>query len=131
MNKSDPRDEYQKLPDTIAEAFEKLNGHDPSSEEYAKIVDQITKLTKISQAVSEMTINVFEATNKKEEAHAQILLKADELRFKVEEAQKPDRVSKETWAIVGANLAGIVLIIGHERLSVITTKALGFISKLK
>jgi hypothetical protein len=41
------------------------------------------------------------------------------------------RVSKDTLAIVGANLAGIVLILGHERVNVIASKALGFVMKLR
>jgi len=40
-------------------------------------------------------------------------------------------VSKDTLAIVGANLAGIVLILGHERINVIASKALGFVMKLR
>jgi hypothetical protein len=42
---------------------------------------------------------------------------------------RPDKVSANTWAIVGANIAGIVLILMSERANVITSKALGFIMK--
>lgn len=45
--------------------------------------------------------------------------------------RNPNRVSADTLATIGANLAGILLIINHERMHVVTTKALGFVSKLR
>lgn len=41
------------------------------------------------------------------------------------------RVSPDTIALILANLAGIVLILGYERAGVIASKALGFVSKLR
>jgi hypothetical protein len=41
------------------------------------------------------------------------------------------RVSPDTVALIIANLAGIVLILQHERAHVVVSKALGFVSKLK
>lgn len=43
----------------------------------------------------------------------------------------PRRVSPDTLAIVLGNLAGIALIVGHERMNVVTSKALGFVMKLR
>lgn len=40
-------------------------------------------------------------------------------------------VSPDTVAMIVANLAGIGLILSFERLNVISTKALGFVSKLR
>lgn len=40
-------------------------------------------------------------------------------------------VSNETIATISANLIGIGMILHHERAHVITTKALGFVSKLR
>lgn len=44
---------------------------------------------------------------------------------------KPDRVSKEAAATIAANLFGILVIVGHERAHVVTSKALGFVQKLR
>lgn len=45
-------------------------------------------------------------------------------------AQIPSRrLSADTLATVGANLAGILIIVGHERAHVVTSKALNFIMK--
>lgn len=44
-------------------------------------------------------------------------------------AEKPNTLSADTIAIVAGNLVGIILILGFERANVITSKALGFVSK--
>jgi hypothetical protein len=54
-----------------------------------------------------------------------ILAKLERL-YKIKELEKPDRVSADTWALIVANLVGIVLIITHEYTNPITTKALSF-----
>ncbi|QFG09326.1 hypothetical protein SEA_SLOOPYJOE_31 [Arthrobacter phage Sloopyjoe] len=51
------------------------------------------------------------------------------LRLPEPEAAKP--VSKDALVAGAVNLAGIILIINHEKLHVISTKALGFVGKFK
>ena len=46
--------------------------------------------------------------------------------YKIKELEKPDRVSPDTWALIGANLVGIALILTHEYTNPITTKAANF-----
>jgi hypothetical protein len=46
-------------------------------------------------------------------------------------AYKPNKVSAETLATIGANLAGILLVLNFERANVLTSKAFANISKLK
>lgn len=58
-------------------------------------------------------------------------LKAQELELRREEADDRRKVSKETLAVIAANLTGIVIILGYERANVIASKALGFIGKLR
>ena len=48
-------------------------------------------------------------------------------RMKEEEKSSP--VSKDTLAIIGANLLGIIMIIKHEHVNVITSRALNLILK--
>lgn len=45
------------------------------------------------------------------------------------EIEKKSKVSKDTLAQVFANLAGIVMILKHEELNVISTKAINFVLK--
>jgi len=48
---------------------------------------------------------------------------------KMKEDEKPDSVSKDTVALIAANLLGIFMIIHHERVDIITSKALPFVVK--
>ena len=43
--------------------------------------------------------------------------------------EDPKGVSKDTLALIAANLVGIILIIKHEHVNVVTSKALGLILK--
>lgn len=45
--------------------------------------------------------------------------------------EKPSTVSKDTALTVAANLVGIILIIRHEHLNVITSKALSFVIRAR
>lgn len=51
--------------------------------------------------------------------------------YKIKAENKADRVSKDTLALVGANLLGILLIISTEREHVITSRAMGMLAKPK
>lgn len=49
---------------------------------------------------------------------------------KIHAARTPKRsVNLDTLAVVLGNLAGIMVIVNHEHLNVVTSKALGFIGK--
>jgi hypothetical protein len=50
---------------------------------------------------------------------------------KMKEEEKPSSVSKDTMAIIAANLLGIFMIITHERVNVITSKAFGLLLRPK
>lgn len=50
---------------------------------------------------------------------------------KIRQEEKPDRISSDTIASGAINLIGIALIIRHENLNVIASKALSFVSKVK
>lgn len=51
-----------------------------------------------------------------------------EIDHKVESGK---RISLDTLAVVGANIAGILMIVGYERENVLTSKALSLLMKLK
>lgn len=56
------------------------------------------------------------------------LYKLKEVDAKIKSA-KHEKIS--LWATVAANILGIGMIVGHERASVVTSKALSFVMKLK
>jgi hypothetical protein len=45
--------------------------------------------------------------------------------------EKSSRISKDTLANVGANLLGILMIIKHENVNVITSKAMSFVTRTR
>lgn len=47
--------------------------------------------------------------------------------LKAKSYEQPKRISPDTMAIVIANLIGIVLILKHEKIDIITSKALNFV----
>lgn len=48
---------------------------------------------------------------------------------KMREDEKSHRVSADTAAVIGANLAGILLILRHEHVNVITSRAMNLVMK--
>lgn len=51
--------------------------------------------------------------------------------YELMDDNKSTSVSRETLATIAANLAGIILIIKHESVNVITSKAMSFVTRLK
>lgn len=49
--------------------------------------------------------------------------------YKMKSYQSSNRISADTRAMIISNLAGIALILWYEKADVITTKALGFVTK--
>jgi hypothetical protein len=43
----------------------------------------------------------------------------------------PDRVKKDTMALIAGNLMGILMILKHERMDIITSKALSFVIRTR
>ena len=94
-----PADNKAGVTEAINTLLEELSGHQAESPEYAKIVDQLTKLYALKEVDHKVNSN--------------------------------KRVSMDTLAIVGGNILGIVLIVGHERAAVLTSKALTLLTKVK
>ncbi len=62
--------------------------------------------------------------------YATMVLQLDTL-YKLKEIDKPERISKDTLAIIAGNIAGILLIVSYEQKNVLTSKAINFIQKLR
>lgn len=59
------------------------------------------------------------------------MVKQLEKLYALRDGNKSDSVSKDTIALITANLLGIGIIVGYERMNVVTSKALMFLFKLK
>ena len=62
--------------------------------------------------------------------YAKLLSSAERVHEMVNVKKSPS-VSRETLLTVGANILGILLIIKHEDVNVITSKALGFVIRVR
>lgn len=51
--------------------------------------------------------------------------------YAIKENTSSKRVSADTLAVVIGNLAGILVIVGHEKAHVVTSKALNFVMKAR
>lgn len=85
--------------------------------------------SKLDQAIDDALFTLMSHPATSEE-YATIVERVAKLH-KLKEIESPQRVSPDTLLTVGANLAGIMMIIHHERLNVVTSKALSFVMKPK
>jgi hypothetical protein len=119
------------LEEAINGVFSEMAGVNSDSDEYKKMVDQLAKLYKMKETEDNFLLKKIEAESAEMENYSKVKLAELEMDLKTKEFEKSRRVSPDTLAIVAANIAGILLIIGYERANVVTSKALSFILKTK
>lgn len=136
-------EEYAKMADQLTKLYKlkqietelklKTNDQDIKDRElYANIeVKERDSQAKLKETNSNIEAKKEESVLRREELDAKTRLMDVEIESKKDEIEKRKRVSPDTLALIGANIVGIVMIIGHERANVIASKALGFVSKLK
>jgi hypothetical protein len=76
----------------------------------------------------EIKLDELRMNTNDDEEYDKILAQLERL-YKMKEKERPNRVSADTWALIGANLLGILIIITHEYTNPITTKAVNFAIK--
>lgn len=90
------------------------------------------KITKREQTKLEKEIDsVLEALSVFDKSSDEYELLLDRLTslYSIKEKDKKWNVSPDTMAVVAGNLIGIMLILKHEELNVITSKAMNFVIK--
>lgn len=120
---SEPSPE-SKLDEAITDVLARLSQLDPSTKEHASATDQLVKLYELKQENQKHHLEArTSATKHMLEQQAQSHQEALD--------SKPKPIDRNTLVLAGANLLGIVLIVGHERANVVTSKAIGFIKTLR
>lgn len=119
------------LEETIDDLRNELADHAGDSQEYAKIVKQLSELYKLKQAEDKFNLEWFEAQEKLKDDASNREAQAAETATKWNALKHFKRPSTDTMLIVGANLLGILIIVGYERANVVTSKALGFLRQPK
>lgn len=87
------------------------------------------ELTALDETMTMVLAEMKETNPSSPEFHAMLERLERLSKLRAQDAQK--RVSPDTLAIVVGNLAGILLILNYERAHVVTSKALGFVMKLR
>lgn len=87
------------------------------------------KDTKLQEAIDEIYREMAQMTSESDEYSSAVtqLVKL----YSLKEDNSSWRVSPDTLVMVAGNLLGIILIVGHERMNVVTSKALNFVMKLR
>jgi hypothetical protein len=95
-------------------------------------IAQLELETELKQSIADrdMRVKELELELKIKESDVTVDLRKVETELKTKEIEDRRRVSPDTVAAIAANVVGILLIIGHERINVVTSKALGFIPKV-
>lgn len=89
------------------------------------------KPSALDDAIDRLLVEM-KSTDPVSDEYGKLVERLDKLhKMKVTDKDNGRRVSADAMLTVGANLAGIVLILGFERAHIITSKALGFVLKTK
>lgn len=136
-------DEYAKMADQLVKLY-KAKEIDSKIKiaDFEAIGKQNETETKLKQADTDSynkheefntshAFKMVEFSLREQETRSNSELKDAEIELKKKEIEDYRRVKPDTLALIAANIAGIIAIISHERINVVTSKALGFISKLK
>jgi hypothetical protein len=75
-------------------------------------------------------LNDMAAINRSSEEYAAMVDLLTKL-YALKEDKSKRRPSPDTLAVVAGNLAGILMIVGHEKAHVVTSKALNFVMKAR
>lgn len=81
---------------------------------------------KLDEEITTLLAKMAETTDKTSDEYVAML---DQMA-KLYKLREENMISMDTWATIAANLAGIVIILNHERAHVIASKSFGFVKKL-
>jgi Asp-tRNA(Asn)/Glu-tRNA(Gln) amidotransferase C subunit len=112
-DRTDIKDEVEeKLDEQIMQLFGLMENLTAYDDEYDKMASAAAKLYQLRK-------------NKPEDYSKAVAASA-----KLMEMRKKDTISLETWVTVGTHLAGMFMILNHERAHVIATKTFGLLKKI-
>jgi hypothetical protein len=136
---------------TIAKLLEDLDGLSGDSEEYSKTADNLAKLMKLkNESIKigndfeienhKVQIEMGKLTNETEKTSVErekLILDSDKLdheKAKFDYEQEKDRSwkpSSDAVVTAAASVLGILLVLHYEKIGIVTSKALGFVNKMK
>lgn len=87
----------------------------------------------VTAAIDELLVEMHEQDKDSNIYAAMVeqLLKLYSLKEVDQKVESDRRINMNTLLLTGGNLAGIIMIVGHERANIVTSKALTLLMKLK
>lgn len=73
--------------------------------------------------------NLFDLMDKETDYSVEYKSMATQLT-KLLELRQGSKISKDTWVTVGTHIAGLIVLMNHERTHVIASKAFGLLKKI-
>jgi hypothetical protein len=90
-----------------------MNTESTYTDEYKSMFTQLTKV---------MELRLQESTSEKANA-----IKLQDMQ---QQLAQHNSITKEAWLTVGTHVAGLIVLMNHERAHVIASKAFGFVKKI-
>lgn len=129
------------LESAIAAILLEMQAQDSTSEEYKRMVEQLSKLYHLKRMDDDIRQQQADRRREDEKAEyenrrvnaetvlseAEAELKRTETAERIKESLRRIKVDHNTVALIAGNLLGIAVIVGYERANVLTSKALSFI----
>jgi hypothetical protein len=131
----------------INKLLARIKDESPTTDDYSKLVEQLTKLYKLKELDENLTLKTDNQTFEQVERRAKLSLqereydlkqtaadadhrlKTLEANLKTKEVETFGKPTLEKLLPIAGSIAGILVIVGFERTHVIASKALGFVLK--
>jgi hypothetical protein len=93
-------------------------------------ISEATNAIKLQELQQQKNLSVESHGLKVMELEQQKILSDDANAIKLEELALKKTITKETWLTVGTHVAGLIVLMNHERAHVIASKAFGLVKKI-
>lgn len=123
------------LEEIITQQIRKLDGLDGGTEQYTNTANNIVKLLKIKNETTKTESEILNESLKISIEEAKTATDAEKLQFEREKFEfekdkdRSWRPSPDAVVAAAGSILGILAILHHEKLGVVTSKALSFVGK--
>lgn len=93
-------------------------------------INEAANAIKLQELAQQKTLSEESHTLKLQELQQQKTLSDDANAIKLQELELKKTITKETWLTVGTHVAGLIVLMNHERAHVIASKAFGLVKRI-
>lgn len=94
------------------------------------VLSEATNALKLQELQQQKNLSDESHAIKLQELHQQKRISDDANAIKLQELDLKKTITKEAWLTVGTHIAGLVVLMNHERAHVIASKAFGLVKKI-